>query len=466
MCGDEMQLIDRRPVPDDLSRTVTADGVEHRPTCCGTLPLKFADADGRPTCVLLHNVLAMPSWPSNRILLSIGQLEQLRDVYGHSVFCKTDDYMTFTANGQSSHIPYQRGRVHYVVPLAVGPSVLPAQSQQVHVSAALPPSKPPVPVGIVHRRFNYVNPRYLQATVDQGRGLRLLGRPSSLPTPAHEAQLHGMAHQVQRVRTSAVPSDRVERNWSHHIIRTISMDVHGPYPAALNNATYYIAYHADSRMMFVTFHSTVTEAELISSFQRALLELGTPREVRMDRNMTLVTNDPSRLTEFQRLLVTLRIVLKISPPRHQEHNGIAEKSGGRDIAEKTTIHMFNGGVSHRFWCFALQHVVDTHNCVPRPSTGNRSPYYLHYGTQPYIGHFRVICCPCFLVLDKAARRPTPAFSSRVDRCIHLGVARDSPIGTYLVYNLRAKRLVVSRDVYFDEEFRFVHRTPDGWVFAE
>jgi len=189
----------------------------------------------------------------------------------------------------------------------------------------------------------------------------------------------------------------------------------------------------------------------------------------MDRNQTLLRNDPSYITNFRQLCLDLGIGLKISPPNHQEYNGIPEKSGGRDVSEHVTALLLHSGISLKFWPFAVQHYVDCLNVVVRPNFSNtaetpKSPYFREYEVAPYLGHFRVFGCPAFLFKDKAARGSNAAFSSRVDRCIHLGVERHSPPGTYLLYKLLTKQLVVSRDVIFDEHFRFVTRSPNGWTF--
>jgi len=147
-------------------------------------------------------------------------------------------------------------------------------------------------------------------------------------------------------------------------------------------------------------------------------------------------------------------------------NAIAEKSGDRDVYEHAAALLHHAGVSTRFWPLAVQHYAETFNSVPRPSTGNKSPYEKHYAITPYIGSYRVRCCPAFVHKDKKARDTTAAFSSQADRCIHFGIARDSPPGTYVLYKLSTRQIVVSRDVIFDEHFRFVTRTSEGRIFQE
>ena len=78
--------------------------------------------------------------------------------------------------------------------------------------------------------------------------------------------------------------------------------------------------------------------------------------------------------------------------------------------------------------------------------------------------FRVPFCPAFAKLDKSKRGPTPNFKSRVTEGMYLGPAFRHKPGTDLVFSFRTKRLIVTRDVIFDEEFKFVERLEGGWKF--
>ena len=476
LVGDPDLLTEIRLVPrNDNFATVTADGTIHHPKFIGTLPVIFNDVNGNPVLLRIRNVLAIESWPTHRILLSVGQWEQQRDESGSRVFYKTDDNLTFFSKNPNTHrrekvnLPYERNRLHTITPVAIGPAAISAARKQSlqNIVAATTPSRPSkITSELAHIRFGFVNPRYVKSTIDQGRGLELTDDPNKLPLPVTEASLHGMSRRQPLIHASSDPSNSIRRNWSDHEIKRLSMDMHGPFISAINGAKYYTSFTSDDSMFYPFFHKEADSATLMNAVKSACLELGTPKEIRMDRSQTLVQNDPSFLTEFQQFCLDKSIALKISPPNHQEMNAIAEKSGGRDVYEHATALLHHAGVSTRFWPFAVQHYADTYNSVPRPSTDNKSPYEKHYGIKPYIGHYRVCCCPAFLHKDKKARGTTAAFSSRVDRCIHLGIARDSPPGTYLLYKLSTRQIVVSRDVIFDEHFRFVTRTSEGWVFQE
>ena len=464
LIADKSLLINVRPAPPNSGGTITADGSLHHPSHIGTLPVVLRNLEGTDIGIYVQDVLVMPSWPSHHILFSIGQWEQLLDESGHPIFQKQSDCLLFRDGSRTHHFPYSRTRLHTIHAIAIGPKALDAFSRPSTVAAATPPRPFRISSSLAHHRLGFIHPAYISATINQSRGLELIDSPSSLQTPVSEAALHGMSHRQPLVRSPADPSQTIRRNWLDKSIATLHFDVHGPFIDAINHALYYSSYHTETRMAHVFFHRSVDETTLLNGLKSACLELGTPREIRMDRNQTLLKNDPTVVTSFQQSCLTLGIALKISPPYHQEMDGVSEKSGGRDVYEHATALLYAAAISMRFWPFAVQAYVEISNYIPRPSTNNQSPYFQHYGLIPYIGHLRHFGCPAFVHQDKAARGTTAAFSSRVERCIHLGTARDSSPGTYLLYKLSTKQIILSRDVYFDETFRFVTRTPNGWIY--
>lgn len=261
---------------------------------------------------------------------------------------------------------------------------------------------------------------------------------------------------------SVVRKDRRDGTVKIHAESQLA-SIGGPFSPSITRITGFTSFTTNKRYHKIAFHKKTEASDLINGLKSFILEVGTPKEIRMDRNATLIKNDPGLVTQFQQFCLDRGIALKISPPNHQEMNGVAEKSG-RDLYEHATCLLYHAGISTKFWPYAVQHCADCFNALPRKSLKGESPFSSHFVKRPYIGHHRTFGCPCFLHRDKAARGPTAAFSTHVDRGIHLGNARDSPPGIYLVYKFETQSVCVTRDVLFDEHFRFVTRTKHGWVF--
>jgi hypothetical protein len=112
----------------------------------------------------------------------------------------------------------------------------------------------------------------------------------------------------------------------------------------------------------------------------------------------------------------------------------------------------------------VSHYADVSNNIATKSLNWKTPTEAHFGIKPSIAHFRRFGCPVFLHKNKEARDSPAAFTSRVQRGIHLGNAADSKLGVYLIFNLQTKSLCKSQSLYFDEEFQMVTKSPTGWKF--
>ena len=98
--------------------------------------------------------------------------------------------------------------------------------------------------------------------------------------------------------------------------------------------------------------------------------------------------------------------------------------------------------------------------------GGKTPFEVHYGYEPFVGHLRNLGCPAFAAISKDDRPSPAAFADRVKRCVFVGYPLDQPPGTYMLLNLETRRLITSRNVYFDERFLLVSRDTERstWTF--
>lgn len=127
----------------------------------------------------------------------------------------------------------------------------------------------------------------------------------------------------------------------------------------------------------------------------------------MDRIQKLVRNDPSLL--IQQLCLDRGIALRLSPPGLQEMDDVAEKSGGRDIYEHGTALLRHSGLALGFWPFAS-------------TTSRRFIATTTFGSTSQRPRLRL---PRLRPPGQGRWWRNLAFSSRVERCIHLGIARES-----------------------------------------
>lgn len=177
-------------------------------------------------------------------------------------------------------------------------------------------------------------------------------------SPSRAPIINGMAYRVPLVHSKADPARSTIRNGLRLRIPTMSFDI--------NNARYFSHYTTSSRMAYVFIHRQVDAPEWfqerpwVADATRQESDLAAQRPGHcISANVPWPRHRPAR----------------VSPSHHQEFDGQAEKSGGRDVYEHATALLHFAGVSKVFWPFALAHYVGVFNCVCRPSAQGRSSFF-------------------------------------------------------------------------------------------
>ena len=98
------------------------------------------------------------------------------------------------------------------------------------------------------------------------------------------------------------------------------------------------------------------------------------------------------------------------------------------------------------WGEAVRHATYLINRVPTRALKNQTPYESFKGRKPSIGHIRVFGCLAYAKLDAALLKKLDNISQTL---VHLGIEQGSK--AYRLYNPSTRRIVVCRDVKFDEK---------------
>ena len=116
-------------------------------------------------------------------------------------------------------------------------------------------------------------------------------------------------------------------------------------------------------------------------------------------------------------------------------------------------------VDRRFWAEALSTCVYVRNRCPTSTLQDETPYTALYQRKPDVSHLRVFGTVCYVHIPKDER---DKLSSKSQKCIFLGYC-DNRKG-YKLYNLATKKIVVSRDVVFNESEKNDHADEDVTSF--
>ncbi|PRQ36654.1 putative RNA-directed DNA polymerase [Rosa chinensis] len=143
-------------------------------------------------------------------------------------------------------------------------------------------------------------------------------------------------------------------------------------------------------------------------------------------------------------LSTQGIVHQTSCVGTPQQNEIAERKN-RDLLEKTRALMFQMNVPKKFWSQGVLTATYLINRLPSRVLGFKSPLEMLKGRKIDLSHLKVFGCTCFVHIQAHQR---DKLDPRADKCVFLGYS--STQKGYKCYNYVTRKLIVSRDVRFDE----------------
>lgn len=110
------------------------------------------------------------------------------------------------------------------------------------------------------------------------------------------------------------------------------------------------------------------------------------------------------------------------------------------------------GLSNSYWGDAIATTLYILNCSSTSALEKMTPYEAWYGKRPNVNHFKVFGCLAYVHVPNQNRQKLDAKS---DSCIFIGYSEKSK--AYRLYNPLTNKLIVSRDVIFDEGGVYGHQ---------
>lgn len=86
------------------------------------------------------------------------------------------------------------------------------------------------------------------------------------------------------------------------------------------------------------------------------------------------------------------------------------------------------------------------NRCPTKVVWNKTPFEAWSGRIPSVNHLKVFGCVCYAQIPKQKRTKLEEIS---ERCVFIGYSSMSK--GYRLYNLKTNKVIISRDVVFDEK---------------
>ncbi len=98
-----------------------------------------------------------------------------------------------------------------------------------------------------------------------------------------------------------------------------------------------------------------------------------------------------------------------------------------------------------YWEMALEHAINLQ--IRMALSGRCTPFELTYGKQPNVINLRIFGCEALAYREKDKRAK---FQPKVDQCIYLGMSTSHSDETYKLLNLKTKKIIYRRQVFFNE----------------
>lgn len=161
--------------------------------------------------------------------------------------------------------------------------------------------------------------------------------------------------------------------------------------------------------------------------------------MRSDRGGEFTSN------EFKEFCKTNEIRRPLTVPRSPQQNGVVERKN-RTILNMARSMLKTKRMPKEFWAEAVDCAVYLSNRCPTKSVWNKTPQEAWSGRKPSVSHLRVFGSIGYTHVPDQERSKLDDKSKR-----YIFIGYDSSSKGYKLYNPNSGKMVISRDVEFDEE---------------
>lgn len=238
----------------------------------------------------------------------------------------------------------------------------------------------------------------------------------------------------------------------------IHMDIQGPFQTtALGGARYNATFLDDySDLSVVRPVKTKSEVQEVVKEVINMLESQSGEKtqvVRTDRGGEYLN---ASLKEFYK---AKGIIAQTTAPYSPQQNGSAERLN-RTLVEKVRAMLLDSGLEKSMWAEAMVTANYVRNRSPLKSSENKTPWERFFQKKPDVSHMRVFGATAYVQVPQKHRQKLDPTSKKG---IFIGYEANSK--AYRVLLDESRKIVVSRDVIFDEEKDIVNSSGDAKEIA-
>nr|KYP36517.1 Retrovirus-related Pol polyprotein from transposon TNT 1-94 [Cajanus cajan] len=148
--------------------------------------------------------------------------------------------------------------------------------------------------------------------------------------------------------------------------------------------------------------------------------------------------------EFKKFCDQAGIQHQFIVPYTPQQSRVSERKN-RTMMEMAQCLLFEKGLPKTFWAEAVNTSVYLLNLLPTKALKGKTPYEAWCGRKPSVEHLKIFGCVCYTHVPNVKR-------DKIDHKCEVGIFLGYSINSkgYRVYNLETKKIIVSRDIKFDE----------------
>ncbi|CAL8992988.1 unnamed protein product [Prunus brigantina] len=285
-----------------------------------------------------------------------------------------------------------------------------------------------------HRRMGHLNFNSLKLLQNEGM---VLGLPE-IKTTSHVCEGCTFGKHCRE----SFPKEATSR--AAFPLELVHTYVCGPMQTATKSGNRYFLTFIDDRTRMCWIYFLRYKSEVFSVFKKfkAVVELQSGyklKKLRSDRGGEYTS------IEFSKFCDDMGMERQLTVAHSPQQNGVAERKN-RSIVEMAKCMMFEKKMPLEFWAEAVNTTVYVLNRCPTKALEKKTPFEAYSGRKPGIKHLRVFGSLCYAQIPEQHRQKLDQTSTR---CVFLGYG--SCEKGYRLYNLESGKVIISRDVIFNEE---------------
>ncbi|KAL0441700.1 UNVERIFIED_CONTAM: Retrovirus-related Pol polyprotein from transposon TNT 1-94 [Sesamum radiatum] len=228
------------------------------------------------------------------------------------------------------------------------------------------------------------------------------------------------------------------------VLELIHTDVCGPMRTPSHEQNRYFILFIDdySRMTWVYFMREKFEVFKVFKKFKNLVEKQSGRSIKVLRSDRGKEYNNS---EFDKFCEEEGIEHQTTISYNPQQNGVSERKN-RTVMEMARSMLQEKHLQKAFWAEAVYTAVYLLNRCPTKAVQNMTPIQAWSGKKPSAKHLRVFGSICYVHIPTEKRHK---LEEKTEKGIFLGYSTQSK--GYRIYNLKTKKLIISRDVEFDED---------------